>query len=552
MAPTQADYIIVGGGLTGCALASRLKQADPTLNVLLIEAGPDPTGDPRVTSPMGGFSLAQSELDWAYQTTPQRHNNGRVQYSPAGKTLGGGSILNYGGWSRGDATDYDGWARLVADSRWSYKGLLPFFKKSEHDFNPSADPQQHGFEGAIRCTSISGSDAERLYPLREPVRAAWTELGLQYNADSNNGNLAGLSEVIENWHDGVRQPSYLAYKLDGVQVLTNTMVDHVLISKTSEDKYVASGVMLMDGCQVSVQKEVILAAGAHRTPQILMLSGVGPAEELSKHNIKLVKELPDVGRNLFDHFCLFQFWKVLDPSKGLSMGSPLWTSPALYKGLPCDWSINEAVPSNILLPALEADSLSDADRSALLHPSRCHFETVILYTSGGAQSIGLNLPMDGTYLASYAMLNIPTSRGRVSLASSSMNDPPVVDPNYYDTAVDRAALTYGVRRVLQALLGTEAGKSFVAEEVPPTGLPALNPKSTDDEIGARIRAAGVSHAHAAGTAAMGKVVSPDLKVYGIEGLRIADNSILPVAIGGHPQATLYAVAEQAAEIIMKG
>ncbi len=198
MALRVADYIVVGGGLTGCVVASRLKQGDESLNIMLIEAGPDSSGDSRVKTPMAGFALSYSELDWADQTVPQPHTYNRSFYSTAGKTLGGGSVLNYGGWSRGDATDYDEWARAVRDSRWSYQGLLPFFKKSEHYYDPNADPDQHSFGGPMHYISVAASDPERQYPLREPLRAVWSELGLQYNPDTNGGSLAGISELEEN------------------------------------------------------------------------------------------------------------------------------------------------------------------------------------------------------------------------------------------------------------------------------------------------------------------------------------------------------------------
>lgn len=552
MAPTEADYIVVGGGLTGCALASRLKQGDASLNILLIEAGVDATGDPRTTAPMGCFALSHSELDWAYQTIPQSHTKNRAHYNAAGKTLGGGSTLNYGAWTRGDASDYDEWANVVKDPRWSYKGLLPYFKKSEHHFDANSDPQQHGFEGPIHYVSVSGSDPERQYLLRKPVHAAWTELGVKHNPDANSGRLAGISEIEESWRGGLRQPSHQAYGLKGVQVLTDTMVHRVLFSTNSEGKHVISGVELADGSRISARKEVILSAGAHRTPQLLMLSGIGPADELLKHNIPLLTDASQVGRNMFDHFALFQFWKLLDPSRGLAMGTPHWTSPAYYKGMPCDWAVKEAVPTNLLSTALRADSVSDVDAAALLHPTRCHLETQIIYAPAGADHVGLSLPMDGTHVASSVMLLLPTSRGTISLASTSAIDPPVINPNYYATSTDHAALIYGARRVMKAMLDTAGGKEFIACEVTPPGMPELNLQSGDKEIDERIRAAGVSHAHASGTAAMGKVVGPDLKVYGVEGLRIADASVFPVAIGGHPQATLYAVAEQAAEIILKG
>lgn len=551
MAPREADYIVVGGGLTGCALASRLKQGDGSLNILLIEAGIDATGDPRTTAPMGCFALSHSELDWAYQTVPQSHTKNRAHYNAAGKTLGGGSTLNYGGWTRGDATDYDDWARVVGDARWSYQSLLPFFKKSEHHFDASSDPQQHGFEGPIHYVSVSGSDPERQYRLRKPVHAAWTELGVKHNPDTNNGCLAGISEIEENWHNGLRQPSHQAYGLKGVQILAETMVHRVLFSTNTEGKHAALGVELVGGSQISARKGVILSTGAHRTPQLLMLSGIGPADELSKHNIPLLANLSQVGQNMFDHFAFLQFWKLRNPSQGLAMGTPLWASPAYFKGMPCDWAVKEGIPTAILSTALRADSVSDVEAKALLQPKRCHLETMILYAPAGAEHVGLKLPMDGTHVSSSVMLLLPTSRGKISLASASATDPPIIDPNYYATSADHTALIYGTRRVMKAMLDTEGGTEFVASEVTPPGLPELNSQSADKEIDERIRSTGVAHAHASGTAAMGKVVGPDLRVLGVEGLWIADSSVFPVPIGGHPQATLYALAEQAANIILK-
>ena len=549
--PSEADYIIVGGGLTGCTLASRLHQGDTSADILLVEAGINATGDPRVTTPMGGFALGRSELDWAYQTTPQLNTKDRQHYNPAGRTLGGGSVLNYGGWARGDASDYDDWARVVNDDRWSYKGMLPFFKKSEHHFDPNSDQQQHGFEGPMHYASVSASHPERLYPLREPILAAWGELGVAHNPDTNSGSITGISEIEENWHNGLRQPSHQAYPLDGVQILTETAVQRVLFSNGQEGKPVTVGVQLADSSTVSARKEVILSAGAHRTPQLLMLSGIGPAEELSKQNIPCVKDQVHVGKNMFDHFAHFQYWKLRNPSQGLALGNPLWKSSAYFSGMPCDWAVKEPVPYDLLSPALRDDSTSAEEASALQQPSRCHVETMVIYAPAAADHVGLQLPMDGTYISSSVMLLLPTSRGRISLASTSISDPPHIDPNYYSTAADRAALIYGTRRVLEALLDTKAGKEQIASEVVPPGMAELTSQSKDEEIDERIRAAGMSHAHASGTAAMGKVVDTDFKVYGVDGLRVVDASVFPVPIAAHPQATLYALAEQAADIILK-
>lgn len=564
MAAMEADVLVIGGGLTGCAIASRVKQGSPSSSVAVIEAGPNPAGDPRVTSPMGSFALAFSELDWAYMTVSQRHTNDRSYYNGAGKTLGGGSVLNYGGWSRGDITDYKEWARLTGDDSWSYEGLLPYFKKSEHYLNIAEDEQRskhHGFEGPIRCISVSQSDVERKYGLRKPVKDAWYELGVPFTPNANDGHHLGISEVDENWDDGVRQPSHLAYGLKGVQVITNAMAERVLFSadKNSGGDRRASGVSLADGRQIAVKKEIIISAGAYRSPQILMLSGIGPTGDLSKHGITTILDSPEVGANLFDHFSLFQWWKLRPSEHGLALGSPQWTSPALFKGMPIDWAVKEHLPSSTLDEALELDSMSEPGTQgpgnppaqAISDPARPHLETIVMYAAGPSQVVGLDLPMDGSYISTSTMLTVPTSRGRVSLSSADVNDKPIINPNYYATSADRACLTYGTRRVLQALLETEAGKKVVESEVVPPGAAPLTAQSTDDEIDARIRAVGIPHFHAAGSAAMGKVVGSRLQVPGVQGLRVADASVFPAPVSGHPMATLYALAEKAADLVLQ-
>jgi len=293
-----------GGLIKGCALASRLQQDNPSLHVLVIEAGKDPTGNPDVSSIMGTFALGSSELNWNYVTTPQENNNNRTHVESAGKALGGGSVINYGGWTRGDFSDYDEWARVIGDDRWSYQGMLPYFQKSEHYYDSKADAKLHGFDGPIHVISVSASDPKRVYELRGPVRDAFVEIGVPRN-DLSNGSMAGISEYAENWRNGLRQASSVAYGLKGVQVLTETMVQRVLFSKNDDGKQVASGVQLADGREMSSRKEVIISAGAFRTPHVLMVSGIGPADHLAKHNIPIVVDAPMVGKNLFDHFAHF-------------------------------------------------------------------------------------------------------------------------------------------------------------------------------------------------------------------------------------------------------
>ncbi|KAI4193644.1 MAG: hypothetical protein LQ346_003860 [Caloplaca aetnensis] len=548
MNTTGADYIVVGGGLTGCVIASRLAENDPALHVLLLEAGDDASKNPLTKDFGGAFALAGTDLDYCYKTTPQRNTEGRVHSISAGKVLGGSSILNYGGWARGDASDYDQWAKVVKDKRWSYTGLLPYMKKAENHFDATGNPEHRGSNGPINVTSVFDSDPKRRYGLREPIKAAWEELGLALNPHGDCGSLKGICDFLENWHHGERQPSNLAYDLSNVDVIPNATVHKIGITRDEGGNLHASTVILTDGRHFEARKEIVLTAGTIKTPQILMLSGVGPAPLLSRLGIPVLADNPEVGQNYFDHFALFQLWKLRNPERGLSMGSPQWdNNPAFSKGLPCDWAVNEGIPPDLLLPAVQADAKNGkmSDRS-LLDTNRALVETMVVYSPAGAP-----VPVDGSYIATSVMLLLPTSRGSVEIVSSSPTDPPAIDPNFYDTETDRVALIHGVRRAIEALLETSAAKPYIACEQAPPGMPSLNAGSTDADIDARIRAAGLSHAHGAGTASMGRVVDTEMRVYGVAGLRVADASVLPVAVGGHPQATLYGLAEQAAELILR-
>lgn len=276
-----ADFIIVGGGLTGCVVASRLSQSVNKPTVILLEAGSDASGNPAAATFLGGLSLLGGEIDYAYQSEPVTNTANRVHTLSCGKALGGGSIINYGGWLRADASDYDEWADVVGDKRWSHEWLKSWFRKSEHFHDPGADANEHGFDGPIHVTSVSADQSgQRKYLLREPVKEAWTELGISPSLQEKNGAIAGLAEMHENSRDGLRQPTNTAYPLDGVKVFTQTIVHRVTFSGTT-----ATGVELADGRKITARKEVIICAGAYRTPQLLMLSGIGPAETLTEQGV---------------------------------------------------------------------------------------------------------------------------------------------------------------------------------------------------------------------------------------------------------------------------
>ncbi|KAI9172816.1 4-pyridoxate dehydrogenase [Paramyrothecium foliicola] len=548
--PTRADYIIIGGGLAGCVLASRLKEGNPSKSIVLIEAGPDPVGHPLTAAPLACFAAHYSDLDYAYTTVPQANLGGRRCYAAAAKALSGGSAINYGTWTRGPAVDFDLWSEVVGDAAWGYQGLLPYFKRTERcTLKGCVNSEQHGIDGPVHLVSVADSDERRKYPLRQPLERAWSELGMKRVHDGNAGAPLGLTELVESWKDGKRQCASQSYDLSGVHIFCSTLVRRVLIENAS-GKLTARAVELLDGRTILATTEVIVSCGTYRTPQLLMLSGIGNQEHLAHHGIALAVHRPEVGQNFHDHLAMCLWWKIKNSDQGLALGTPVWSDPAYSKGLPADWVAFQQVPSEILRKALRQDG-EGVDNHNLLDPKRCHLETVIPYAPAGAQIAGVEIPLDGSCITTAVLDLTPTSRGSISISSSDPQEAPLVDPNYYATEVDRQTLRYGVRQALKLLQATDAGREIVEQEIPPTGYPALGIDSTDDEIDARLRRVGNTFYHAGGSASMGKVVDTRLKVIGVDNLRVVDASIIPIPIAAHYQAIVYAIAEKAADMILQ-
>jgi choline dehydrogenase-like flavoprotein len=551
-----ADYIIVGAGTAGCTLASRISESQPGASVILIEAGSDVSSHALTSLPLSCFSAHFSELDWDYKTTPQKHLENRICYAAAGKALSGGSAINYGTWTRGPSVDFDWWAEKVGDQSWTYKALLPYFRRTETCKDPHIDTEHHGYNGPIQTTSVSTSHTSRKYPLRETVKRAWEELGLQSISDVNNGNPLGVAELVENWRDGKRQLPSNAYNLSNVRVILNTLVAKIHISDGPGFKR-ATGVLLSSGQTISARKEVIITAGAFRSPQLLLVSGIGSPERLAQHRIPLQVNLPDVGQNFHDHLSVSIWWELRHPEHGLAIGSPRWTEDSYSRGLPCDWLVWQHVPNDDIRLALRMDGVSpygsihSRGRHPLLHPDRCHTETVVIYGPERAAMVGLDIPFDGSHITTPVLLLTPTSRGSIDIASSDMSQPPLINPNYLSTETDRCMLRSGIRQALRLFQETSAGSGCVVDEVPPDGFPKLTANSSDAEIDARaIRTAGTFY-HGSGSASMGKVVDNRLRVFGIENLRVVDASVFPIPIAAHYQAIVHALAEKAADMILQ-
>ncbi|KAK7757945.1 hypothetical protein SLS62_000323 [Diatrype stigma] len=544
---TAWDYIFIGGGLSSSVVSHRLHEFNPNLKILVVEAGPNANDRPDIVWP-NSTNLINGDFDWKYTTIAQRHLDGRPINYPSGKALGGGTVINSGGWVRGDKHDFDLWGTTVGDARWSYDGLLPFMKKTETFWSDRINSDQHGQKGLARIQSVTSTNRE--YPLREKVRSSWAELGVLPlpDLDGNAGNPIGVAEIQENKNQGRREIAASIYPLGGITVLTETLVEKVVIEKDSpggRDRLNAVGIKLADGTEIR-GREIVLSAGAVRSPQVLMLSGVGPAQELSKFNIDVLLEQPEVGKNLMDHGLLLNAWRVKNPSDGwtLESGNPLFTEPQYGLGGPLDFVVSTDVPKEGLAAAIaEDEGAQPTPAHPLLATKRTFLEQVILYTGGPGS--------DGSLITWALMTMLPTSRGEVTLASADIRDPPLIDPNFLGTAVDRYVVREGMKMQIR-FAGSDAtvvGREILDGEATPPGSEQLTVNSTDEQIDSRVRAGLGTSFHPMGSLAMGKVVDTDLRVKGVDNLRVVDTSVFPVPITGHLQVATYAMAEQAAEII---
>ncbi|KAK7754391.1 hypothetical protein SLS62_003684 [Diatrype stigma] len=476
------DYIIAGGGLAGCVLASRLKQYQSSARILVIEAGPDVSGNKDILL-FNSLNFIGGRFDWAYKTVPQKHYEGRQVDIPSGRALGGGSVINGCGWFRGAEADFDSWAEAVDDPRWSYQGQLPYFKMTEKWYS-GENAEQHGQDGKLQIESPISTN--RIYPLADIVEKSWEEFGVHKlpGNDFNAGkNLGGYGELNENRLKGARQIAPLAYSLDGVTVLTDTLVASVLINENN----VATGVRLADGTEIQ-SKEVIISAGAYRTPQILMLSGLGPKNTLEKHGIETKVDIPQVGKNFNDHIMIHLNWKLKDPSKGYALGSnnPLFAESQFAMGTPLSSVACTGMPRDGLEAAIAKDDGKVDPDHYLLKRDWAMMENLVMYLAVPP------LAIDGTHISNALMGMKPTSRGTVTIASKDPKDAPLIDPNYFATEVDKFVWRHSLRRITAFMTGNTAlGRDIVEAETPRPGFEPLSVDATDDYLDRRVRSQGM-------------------------------------------------------------
>ncbi|KAJ8119092.1 hypothetical protein OPT61_g62 [Boeremia exigua] len=545
---TSFDYIVVGGGTAGVVIASRLSQYLPSVRIALIEAGPNAVNHPKVndvTEPMAWISLMSEGLVVDYSTTPQENLDGRRIINPAGHLLSGSSGVNVGTWMRASAADHALMAKRTGHERFLYQNMIKYYKRLETHFDTSADMDFHGFDGPIHTIG------KRDYPLRAIIEKSAGSIGHLYNPIASNGDPIGLADFVHCFRatsEGTvtRQHSGKVYNLSNVTVFCDAPAARVVL----DDERRATGIELISGVILRADHEVIMCCGTQRTPQLLMLSGIGPHAELSKHNISVLVDSPAVGQNYSDHSAFTSYYKLNDSSKGYSKPFTDREQASYGHGLPSDFTCFANIPANELMPHLTTDRQNLGDHPTLME-KRCHFMSLIMYYPLPAHPLlypEIASDNKGSYISVAAIHMQPLSRGTVTLKSADSRDHPVCDPRFFSTNTDKFIMRTAIRDNIR-LTATVPLADELAGEVAPVGFPALTLDSSDEDIDARVRALTMTVAHPMGTCAIGSVLDDEFRVKGVSGLRICDASVFPEPIGAMPSCAIYALAEMCAELV---
>jgi choline dehydrogenase len=524
----EADFVIVGAGSAGCVMATRLSE-DPSTRVVLLEAG----GEDRnrwIHIPLGyGKTFADSSVNWCYEAEPDAGANGRRIFWPRGKVLGGSSSINGMVYIRGQHEDFDLW-RQFGNTGWSSTDVLPYFKRAQHQVRGASE--FHSTGGPL-CVS----DTSEHHPICEAFIAGAMELGYERNDDFNGAKQDGVGYHQTTTRNGKRCSTAVGYlhpvrNRPNLRVVTGALAEKVLF----EGKR-AVGVAFREYGQprtVRAAREVILCGGAVNSPQLMLLSGIGPADQLAQFSIPVVHELRGVGQSLQDHY----------------------SAPIKLKcRLPI--TVNDVMQSNVkkLKVGLQyylfrtGPLTMAAGPAALFVRTRQELATpdvkisVAPFSSDKLQD-GLH-PWSGFGLTVYQLR--PESRGEIRLKSSNPADPPAMLPNYLGTETDRRAIVDGLK-IGRRILATSPMRHYVSEEYQPGAS-----VTTDEQLLLHARNTGNTVFHPTSTCKMGvdamAVVDPELRVYGIEGLRVVDASIMPTVISGNTNAATIMIGEKAADMV---
>lgn len=528
------DYVIVGAGSAGCVLAARLSE-DPATRVLLLEAGP-PDRSPWIHLPIGyGKTMWSPEVNWCYQTDPDPNMNGRRIYWPRGRTLGGSSSINGLIYVRGQRQDYDHWAAL-GNAGWSYEEVLPYFVKSEG--NARGAFPGHGAYGPLKVSDIGAQ-----HPLIEAFIAGAGQVGVPRTEDFNGRDQEGAGYYQLTTHKGLRCSTAKAYlgearRRPNLRIETDAMATQLVVRGRR-----ATGIRYRQGGQerqARAQAEVILSAGAIQSPQLLQLSGIGPAALSQSLGIPVVHDLPGVGENLQDH---------LQIRLGYECSQPITTNDQLnsWMGrtrLGLEWLLfrSGALAVGINQGGCFMRALRDEQgRPVAATPDiQFHVSTLSADMAGGQVH-----PYSG-FTMSVCQLR-PESRGQLRIRSRDAFEPPSIQPNYLATDLDRRTNVAAVRAA-RAIADTPAMRPFVKREVKP-GPDA----HSDAQLLEFCRNHGATIFHPSGTCRMGSdalaVVDARLRVHGMAGLRVVDCSVMPTLVSGNTNAPVVMMAEKAADMV---
>ncbi len=534
-----ADYLIVGAGSAGCVVANRLT-AGGRHRVILLEAGPSDRR-PSIQVPIGyGVNYNNPAVNWMFESAPIPGFDGRTNYFPRGKILGGSSSINAMVYSRGQAGDFDAWA-AHGNPGWSWADLLPLYRRME-DHALGASPW-HGAGGPVHVTEIS----RFAHPTCKAFFDGAAELGLAFNPDLNGATQEGVGHYQITTRNGLRLSASRAYlwparRRENLTIVTGAMVHRILFAGTR-----AIGVEYQwqgETKRIFAGREVILAAGSIGSPQLLQLSGVGPAAALAGLGIGLTHDLPAVGANLQDHLCYDHIYRCRQPTLNQELGP--WSGKILAglrylltRGGPLSLSVNQGGGYFRSGPEVERPDIQ-------LYYSPLTYEH--------SKKVGRKRRLMNPDAFPGAIVSVspcrPSSRGRLRLASADPAAAPLIEPNYLSTNDDIETLLRGAR-FLRRLSRTKAMQGLIEAEMKP------GPGATSDaDLVADIRASSYSVFHPVSTCRMGPspredVVDAKLRVHGLDGLRVVDASIFPYVTSGNTNAPAMLVGEKGADLILE-
>ncbi|GAA0002039.1 choline dehydrogenase [Bradyrhizobium diazoefficiens] len=520
------DFVVVGAGSGGCAVAGRLSE-DAATSVALLDAG-GRNDSWRITTPFG-LALPYRAANWAFDTVPQKGLNGRIGYQPRGKGLGGSSAINAMVYIRGNKWDYDHWAAL-GNAGWSYADVLPYFKRSEN--NADFDGEYHGKGGPLHVNKLRSDN-----PIHDVFHQAAREAQFRIREDFNEEDHEGLGSYQVTQHGGERWSAARAYvdphmgKRANLRVETQAHATRILFEGRR-----AVGVEYRQGKelkQLRARREVILASGAFQSPQLLMLSGVGDGDALAAHGIGVVHHLPGVGRNLQDHP---DFVFVYASDYPHFVHASLGRLPSLLRAIQRYRRERRGLMTTNFA---ECGGFLKTQAHLDVPDIQLHFIIAMLDDHGRKKH------KEAGFSCHVCLLR-PKSRGSVWLKSADPLAAPMIDPNFWGEAEDLETMVAGFKTT-RRLMETPAMRALQKKDMFTSDV------KTDDDIRAILRNRVDTVYHPVGTCKMGTdamaVVDPQLKVHGVEAMRVVDASIMPTLIGGNTNAPTIMIGEKAADMI---